>query len=220
MMGREKVRVARALGDLPLIDAAFSGGEISYSKVRAMTRVATPENESFLMQIAEYGTSQHMEFLVKKYALCKRLERIENSYKNDQSAEDSLHEELREEDARYAEYKKDKTLNWFQDELGMYEINQSASCSVENERFLAPQVARRLACDAQITTILEDDKGNILNIVRRSRIIPRAMAHALRIRDGGCLYPGCCQSRYTDAHHTSAAPSNTGPMAARPVWRI
>jgi len=122
MMGREKVRVARALGDLPLIDAAFSRGEISYSKVRAMTRVATPENESFLMQIAEYGTAQHMEVLVKKYALCKRLERIENSDKNDQSEEDALHEEHHEEEARYAEYKKDKTLNWFQDELGMIEI--------------------------------------------------------------------------------------------------
>ncbi|MEO2172835.1 MAG: HNH endonuclease signature motif containing protein [bacterium] len=82
-----------------------------------------------------------------------------------------------------------------------YKINKSATCSVDNNRFLAPEVARRLACDAQITTVLEDDKGNVLNIGRRSRVIPRAMAHALRIRDGGCLYPGCCQSKYTDAHH-------------------
>jgi len=38
MMGREKVRVARSLADLPLIDKAFSEGKISYTKVRAMTR--------------------------------------------------------------------------------------------------------------------------------------------------------------------------------------
>src|SRR5512140_1520644 len=39
---REKVRVARALGGLPRIDDALRRGVISYSKVRAMTRVATP----------------------------------------------------------------------------------------------------------------------------------------------------------------------------------
>ena len=42
---REKVRVAHALASLPLIDDALGRGQISYSKVRAMTRVATPENE-------------------------------------------------------------------------------------------------------------------------------------------------------------------------------
>jgi len=41
---REKVRVARALGALPRIDDALRRGQVSYSKVRALTRVATPEN--------------------------------------------------------------------------------------------------------------------------------------------------------------------------------
>src|SRR4029079_10307001 len=40
---REYVRVARALGELRLIDAAFATGKLSYSKVRAITRVAAPE---------------------------------------------------------------------------------------------------------------------------------------------------------------------------------
>ena len=55
MMARERIRVARSLPDLPVIDEAFSTGKISYSKVRAMTRVANPENEAFLLQVAEYG---------------------------------------------------------------------------------------------------------------------------------------------------------------------
>src|SRR5512139_2216983 len=42
---REHVRVANALGTLPAIDGALSRGELSYCKVRALTRVATPENE-------------------------------------------------------------------------------------------------------------------------------------------------------------------------------
>jgi Domain of unknown function (DUF222) len=39
---RERVRVARALGALPVLSAAMRRGEISYSKVRALTRIATP----------------------------------------------------------------------------------------------------------------------------------------------------------------------------------
>ncbi|MEX2608721.1 MAG: DUF222 domain-containing protein, partial [Gemmatimonadota bacterium] len=42
---RERVRVARALEQLPKISAAMARGELSFSQVRALTRVATPENE-------------------------------------------------------------------------------------------------------------------------------------------------------------------------------
>lgn len=64
---RERVRVARALAELPQISAAFEAGTVSYSKVRAMTRVATPENEDFLLNIARHGTAYHVETLVRKY---------------------------------------------------------------------------------------------------------------------------------------------------------
>ena len=43
---REKVRVARALATLPLLAEALARGELSYAKVRALTRVATPETEA------------------------------------------------------------------------------------------------------------------------------------------------------------------------------
>ena len=46
---REKVRVAHALTDLPLVSASFSTGEMSYSKVRSLTRVATMANEDELV---------------------------------------------------------------------------------------------------------------------------------------------------------------------------
>jgi len=54
---REKVRVAHALPALPQISTAFEQGMLSYSKVRAMTRVATPENEPELMNIALHGAA-------------------------------------------------------------------------------------------------------------------------------------------------------------------
>ena len=49
---REKVRVAHALKRLPVMTAAFSTGELSYSKVRELTRVATPDNEDELVGFA------------------------------------------------------------------------------------------------------------------------------------------------------------------------
>ena len=56
---REKVRVARALRELPLLSAAMQRGAISYSKVRAITRVATPETESRLLDFARCATAAH-----------------------------------------------------------------------------------------------------------------------------------------------------------------
>ena len=70
---REKVRVAKCLGSLPLIDKAFASGAISYSKVRAMTRTATPDNEEYLLSIAQHDTAQHVETLVRHTQRAKRL---------------------------------------------------------------------------------------------------------------------------------------------------
>jgi hypothetical protein len=64
---REKLRVARALPALPKITAAFEKGELSYSKVRALTRIATEENEEFLLSIAFHGTTSHVEKVVRGY---------------------------------------------------------------------------------------------------------------------------------------------------------
>jgi len=62
---REKVRVARALEALPRISAAMAGGELSYSKVRALSRVATPATEDTLLMIALHGTAAHVEKVVR-----------------------------------------------------------------------------------------------------------------------------------------------------------
>jgi hypothetical protein len=62
---REWVRVARALGTLPRLAHALARGEISYSKVRAVTRVATPETEERLLAVAKAGTAAHVERIVR-----------------------------------------------------------------------------------------------------------------------------------------------------------
>jgi len=58
---REHVRVARALRDLPVIRAAFGAGRVSYAKVRALTRIATPDTETALAELAGPMTGNQLE---------------------------------------------------------------------------------------------------------------------------------------------------------------
>jgi len=62
---REHVRVARALGTLPRLAQALARGELSYAKVRALTRVATPETEERLLVVGRAGTAEHVERIVR-----------------------------------------------------------------------------------------------------------------------------------------------------------
>lgn len=383
---REKVRVARCLAGLPEVDGAFAEGELSYSKVRAITRVATPENEGFMVSMAERNSASHLEKLVGKYqqveepGMAGLLEEEAPELASvlgtsEQGAEQD--EEARREQAR--------ELFWFQDEDGMWVIHarlppeqgqlvmkalQAVARPLEEERqeewkakqkarmqavarnimrrsreaaegegaeraaagsvgavisgaevvgakvtgvevagaesvgagitgagaadttavelpadaayaradekisaetfsrhmnqiradalvgmvehflasgpdyqelqglkgsercqvvlhvdvntlreqrsgvccthgrahfedkpWLSPATARRLSCDASLVTVLEDESGQVLNVGRRSRIVPAHIRRALRERDGVCQYPGCHESEYVDAHH-------------------
>jgi hypothetical protein len=64
---REKVRVAHALGTLPQIDEAFASGNLSHAKVRAVTRVATPQTEERVLAVAMATTGAQLE------RICRRL---------------------------------------------------------------------------------------------------------------------------------------------------
>src|SRR4051794_8344611 len=61
--GREQVRVARTLRALPVTAAEFAAGRLSYAKVRALTRFATPETEAELAVVAEHATGSQIERL-------------------------------------------------------------------------------------------------------------------------------------------------------------
>lgn len=69
---RERVRVARALGTLPALALALASGELSYAKVRALTRIATPETEARLLAVGRAGTAAHVERIVRGW---RRLDR-------------------------------------------------------------------------------------------------------------------------------------------------
>ena len=69
---RERVRAARALENLPQTAGALRAGSISYAKVRALTRVATPESEAKLLEFARAGSAANLEQMVRMW---KKLSR-------------------------------------------------------------------------------------------------------------------------------------------------
>jgi 5-methylcytosine-specific restriction endonuclease McrA len=97
---RERVRVARALGSLPRLAEALSRGELSYAKVRALTRVATPETEERLLAVGRAGTACHVERIVRGW---RRVDQLA---------------EARETTQRH----KSRALHVYQDEDGMVVI--------------------------------------------------------------------------------------------------
>jgi hypothetical protein len=76
---REYVRVARALPSLPEIREAFAAGELSYSKVRALTRVADAESEAELLELARHATAAQLERIVSAARRCTAIEADEVS---------------------------------------------------------------------------------------------------------------------------------------------
>ncbi len=267
---REKVRVARALEQLPEIADAFAKGEISYSKVRAMTRVADAANESVLLHVARHGTAVHVEKLVRKYRWTQRRDaakvaqlqheqRIVSSFFDVDgtfilsarlppeigaviskalelaveavrppggkvSAETPLQiaanawkaDALRLIAEQFLEHRGEETGGGSAadrvqvvvhiDQAVLSEQQAAAEsgphrCELEDGPALALDTARRLACDATVVSLVEGEHGEPLDIGRKTRSIPAAISRALKARDGGCRYPGCDRTRFTEGHH-------------------
>ena len=259
---REKVRAARALDGLPRIAAEMTAGRLSYFKVRELTRVATPANEDYLLNIALHGTASHVESVVRGYRRALDAEELsrEAIQERDQSllyytdsdgslfirgklpaevgalfvraleaAEDSLpipkdvpagtssdeRQHLRkrrvEALATLAESflatgprdlsGGDRQLIVVHVDAGTLQHGHAGRCELEHGPSVASETARRLACDASVIRIIENEKGEPLDVGRKTRAIPPAIRRALNSRDKGCRFPGCSFKRYVDGHH-------------------
>jgi hypothetical protein len=73
-------------------------------------------------------------------------------------------------------------------------------CDLDEGPALAPETARRLACDASVVQVRQR-AGKTLSVGRKTRSIPPALRRALKRRDRGCRFPGCENHRFVDAHH-------------------
>jgi hypothetical protein len=60
---------------------------------------------------------------------------------------------------------------------------------------------KRLTCDCSVVTIVEDEHGTPLDVGRKKRTVSTPMRRALWSRDRGCVFPGCRNQCFVDAHH-------------------
>lgn len=169
---RERLRVAHALGKLPKIDEAFSNGTLSFSKVRAMTRVA---DESVGAALA---ANEEPEPIAARRAdaLTQIAETYMNNSKNSGSTAD-----------RY--------------QVVVHVGAERNDPHLDNGPHVTAVTSKRIACDCSRTVIQEDENGEPPNIGRRSRTIPPPMRRALKARDGGCRFLGCTNHKFVYGHH-------------------
>jgi hypothetical protein len=258
---REKLRVAHALEKLPRIAASMAAGRLSYSKVRAMTRIADESNEDYFLNIALHGTAIHVEKLVRSYRRATESQELsrEARQQRDQSlwccydtdgsllirgripaeigalfkkaleaAEDSLPKsevsaETSSGQARSRQMLRVDALALLAETFlasGPQELsggdrhqivlhvdaqtlkhNHAGRCELEEGPAIAAETARRIACDSSLVAIIEDEKGEPLNVGRKTRTIPPSIRRALNSRDRSCRFPGCSFTRYVDGHH-------------------
>ncbi len=263
---REYVRVAKALPELRKLSEAFGAGEVSYSKVRAVTRIATPETEDELLNLARSGTAAHVEKVVRLYRRAHVVR--ENDQAQEQQRTRSLvtwfdsdgmlvvqgrltaeqgalfvkalevsADELRDAQNVPAgtssasdpaprtsgnQLKADALARVAERALACDAAASSSTdrfhvvvhvdaevladpaadgrCELEDGSAIAAETARRLACDATVSTMVHGPDGE-LTAGRKTRVISAPLRRAQKARDGTrCAFPGCgCRGR--DAHH-------------------
>lgn len=259
---REKVRAARALDGLPRIASEMAAGRLSYFKVRELTRVATPANEDYLLNIALHGTASHVESVVRGYRRALDAEELSREaiqqrdqgflyYTGDdgslvirgklpaeigalfvralEAAEDSLpipkdvpagtclydRHHLRKRRVEALATLAESFLATGPRDLSGADRHQivvhvdaktlthrhAGRCELERGPAIASETARRLACDASVVRIIESEKGEPLDVGRKTRTIPPGIRRALNSRDKGCRFPGCSFKRHVDGHH-------------------
>jgi hypothetical protein len=216
---REKVRVAHALAGLPKIAASMSRGELSYSKARALTRVACAATEDTLLMIALHGTvlkgrlpAAAGAMLIKALdAALETLPQNEISAKFDE--EWPIPHAARRADALAAVAESflaqsdapSNTAHRVQIVVHVdaetLRTHAAGRCEIEHGPAIPAETVRRLSCDASLISVLENEQGEPLDVGRKTRSIPPAIRRALNTRDAGCRFPGCTHQRYVDAHH-------------------
>jgi hypothetical protein len=269
---REKVRAAQALRELPAISAAFAEGRLSYTKVRALTRVAANHGEDVLLAYALDATAMQVEERCRQLRNaepdsvhgarqvwerrsltvfrdrargCVRIT-VELPEADGQLVARALEKAVAAGDAAFgAEFaanpersadawraqQADALVAIVQGYLsggaGGEPSAEGAPSSAARPRSapaadhyqvvlhvdakslrggagrsdLPVETMRRLTCDGGIVTVVEDEHGTPLDVGRKQRTVGTALRRALWSRDRGCVFPGCHNTRYVDAHH-------------------
>ncbi len=221
---REHVRVARALRALPVIRGEFAAGRLSYAKVRALTRIATPETDKGLAEIAGPMTGNQLERFACAHRQVSQADdaaaRIRRRLTWRTEEDGSLAGTFRLPPLQGAVLL--KALRAAAGDLEHPHDNEGpgvsaetsepparalghpadpARCHVEDGPAISVGTAQVLACSAALSWMLHDSAGKLLDLGRRRRRPNATLRRAARERDNcRCRFPGC-ESRRVDLHH-------------------
>jgi hypothetical protein len=255
---REKVRTAQALRDLPGISLAFREGRLSYTKVRALTRVAALHDEDALVRRAVEATAPQVEERCRQIrnvqpdsvhdarrtwearslsawrnaargTLCLRVElplevgelvmkAIEQALEQDEVA-DAVAETSK---SSFQGQQADALVAIVRTYLEGGVADSTAGSASPADRYQvvvhvdeaalhggvgradAPlETLKRLACDASLVVVTEDERGMPLDVGRKHRVVSTPIRRALWSRDRHCTFPGCHRTRFVQAHHVN-----------------
>jgi hypothetical protein len=224
----ERLRVARVLPSLPIIEAAFTGGLLSWSKVRELTRVATPDTEQGLVDIAMSTTAQQVSRLTRTIGRVTRQKSVAQLSNRNFSwvtndVDGSITISVRLPAERAMEVIA-ATQAAAKIEAGVARAESCADAFVElvrgggdapraelvvhldahGARFddgpaIAEEIAECLACDGPVTTVAETADGPI--VLDKRRAPTKSQRRWLALRHRTCQFPGCHHAGSFDAHH-------------------
>jgi hypothetical protein len=253
---REKVRTAQALRGLPEISLAFSEGRLSYTKVRALTRVAAMHDKSALVRYALSVTAPDVEERCRQIrnvhpdsvrdaqrawaarwlsawrntargTLCLRVElpldvgelvmkAIDRALEQEEIADGVAERspsgfQSRQADALVAIVKtyleggaasagSDSSSTADRYQLVVH-VDEAALRGGVGRSDAPLETVKRLACDASVVVVTEDERGTPLDVGRKQRTVSTPLRRALLARDRHCTFPGCHRTRFVEAHH-------------------
>ena len=79
--------------------------------------------------------------------------------------------------------------------------DEGTRCELDGGPGIPAETARRISCDASCVRIVRDALSQVVDVGRKTRVIPRWMRRQLHARDGGCVFPGCPERRIVIGHH-------------------
>lgn len=222
---RERLRIAKALEELPRTTAALQCGDVTLSAVRELTRVATPETEKAWLEAASDQRVRDIEQLVRgrqpgdtpddprdpeleRHVL--RLELTPATYALFREAVGALQRNAGEslDTNAQVELMARAVLEGSEEGRANYQIAMTTcdSCGRTwqqgcGEQVLVDEVAcEKAACDAQYVGHLEPTESGEAPTATQS--VPPAVRRLVMRRHGGCCaVPGCRHAMFVDLHH-------------------
>ena len=224
----ERLRVAKAIQELPLVKQAFWDGHLSYSKVRELTRVVTAETEERWCEVARHLTAGQLAKLVAagRRATCQedaaQVEGRSFRWCTDDDGGITFTVRLPADTgaaavaAVRAAAKIERGVKFVPDRRRMRSsswcwaasevsvevvahVSDDGHAILDNGNPISTELAECLACDGAVTTVVDTPEGPI---ERDRRPAPtRRQRRFLQRRHPTCQFPGCHHAGKFEAHH-------------------